>query len=197
MAGPGETAAQLAEQDVTSPLERGDPARFLRGNLIHALLEHLPAIDVDRREESARVFVAARGGALEEIERVKIITETLAILSHEEFAPLFTPASQAEVPIVARIAREDGPDIELAGQIDRLVELNDEVLIVDYKTNRPPPKTPQEVAPLYLRQLAAYRAALSLIFPDKRVRAALLWTDTPHFMVMPDDLLDEAAATLT
>ena len=75
--------------------------------------------------------------------------------------------------------------------------LDDEVLIVDYKSNRPPPKTPDEVALLYRRQLAAYRIALSQVFPDKRVRAALLWTDAPRIMMMPDDLLDEAAAILT
>ena len=157
----------------------------------------MPDIAVEQREERARAFVAARGASLEQAQREAILAETLAILSDEEFAPLFAPDSQAEVPIVARIAREGGPAIELAGQIDRLIELDDEVLIVDYKTNRLPPKTPEEVAPLYLRQLAAYRAALSRVFPGKRVRAALLWTDTPQFMVMPDKLLDEAAVILT
>jgi ATP-dependent helicase/nuclease subunit A len=92
--------------------------------------------------------------------------------------------------------RKDGPAIELAGQIDRLVVLDDEVLIVDYKTNRPPPKSPEEVAPLYRRQLAAYRAALLQLFPDKHIRTALLWTDVPDLMEMPDNLLDEAAAIL-
>jgi len=196
-AGSGEAGVQLSEQDVTPPLERGDPTRFLRGNIVHALLEHLPDIAVEQREERARAFVAARGASLEQAQREAILAETLAILSDEEFAPLFAPDSQAEVPIVARIAREGGPAIELAGQIDRLIELDDEVLIVDYKTNRPPPKTPEEVAPLYLRQLGAYRAALSRVFPGKRVRAALLWTDVPDLMTIPDKLLDEAAAILT
>ncbi len=193
----GEAGAQLSEADVVPPLERGDPARFLRGNIVHKLLEHLPDIAVEQREECARAFVAARGASLEQAQRDAIVAEALAILSDEEFAPLFAPASLAEVPIVARIERTSGPAIELSGQIDRLVVLDDEVLIVDYKTNRPPPKTPEEVAPLYLRQLAAYRAALSRVFPGKRVRAALLWTDVPDLMVMPDKLLDEAATILT
>ncbi len=193
----GETGLQLSETDVVPPLERGDPARFLRGTIVHALLEHLPGIAEGKREETARAFVAARGGALDESQQKAIVSETLGVLSDKEFAPLFSPASQAEVPIVARIARKDGPDIELAGQIDRLVELDDEVLIVDYKTNRPPPRSPEDVAPLYRRQLAAYRAALSQVFPGKRIRAALLWTDVPDLMPMPDKLLDEAAEILT
>ncbi len=196
-AGSGEAGVQLSEADVAPPLERGDPVRFLRGKIIHDLLEHLPGIAPEKREALAHDYVASRGVELDEAQREAIIRETLAILSHDVFASLFSLTSQAEVPIVARIAREGAPDITLAGQIDRLVVLDDEVLIVDYKTNRPPPKTPDEVAPLYRRQLAAYRIALSQVFPDKRVRAALLWTDAPRIIMMPDDLLDEAAAILT
>ncbi len=196
-AEPGGSGLQLSEADVVPPLERGDPARFLRGNIVHALLEHLPGIASEKRSERAQAYVAARGDAFETGQRKAIVNETLAILSHGEFAPIFGPDSQAEVPIVARIKRKDGPDIELSGQIDRLVELDDEVLIVDYKTNRPPPQTPEEVAPLYRRQLAAYRMALSQVFPGKRIRTALLWTDVPDLMLMPDELLDEAAAILT
>ena len=51
--------------------------------------------------------------------------------------------------------------MQLTGQIDRLVDLGDEVLIVDYKTNRPPPTNVGQVAAAYLFQLAAYRLALA------------------------------------
>jgi ATP-dependent helicase/nuclease subunit A len=192
-----ETGVQLTEADVVPPLERGDPARFLRGNIIHALLEHLPGMPVNQRETRAHEFVAVRGRDLNEAERQAIISETMTILSHETFAPIFSPSSQAEVPIVARIKRDKGPAIELSGQIDRLVGLDDEILIVDYKTNRPPPKSPEAVAPLYRWQLAAYRVALSQVFPGKRIRTALLWTDVPDLMEMPDELLDEAAEILS
>ena len=48
------------------------------------------------------------------------------------------------------------------------------MLILDYKTNRPPPETPDEVAPAYVAQLAAYRAALKALFPGRALRAALV-----------------------
>ena len=73
---------------------------------------------------------------------------------------------------------------------------DDEILIVDYKTNRPPPDAAEGVVPLYRRQLAAYRAALRAIYPEKEVRAALLWTAVPRIMEIPSDLLDEAALAL-
>ena len=66
------------------------------------------------------------------------------------------------------------------------------LLVLDYKTNRPPPETPEEVAPAYVAQLAAYRAALRLMFPGRSLRAALVWTDGPKLMEIPSNLLDRA-----
>ncbi len=187
---------ELREQDAVPPLERTDASRFLRGNLVHALLQHLPEIDAGKRAEKARRYVAAKGKELTGKSREDIVAETLAILEAEEFASLFGPRSQAEVPIAARFSREGKPALEFNGQIDRIVELENEVLIVDYKTNRPPPDRAEDVAPLYRRQLAAYRHAIGHIYPGKKVRAALLWTDGPFIMAMPEGLLDEAEAEI-
>ncbi len=71
-----------------------------------------------------------------------------------------------------------------------------EVLIVDYKTNRSPPRTPEDVAPAYLYQLAAYRLAVAEIFPGKEVRAALLWTDGARLMEVSSAHLDTYASRL-
>jgi ATP-dependent helicase/nuclease subunit A len=66
----------------------------------------------------------------------------------------------------------------------------DAVWIVDYKTNRPPPLVEADVSPVYLRQMAAYRAALSAIYPEKPIRCVLLWTDGPRLMELSPGLLD-------
>ena len=44
--------------------------------------------------------------------------------------------------------------------------------------------------PVYLRQMAAYRAALSAIYPEKPIRCVLLWTDGPRLMELSPGLLD-------
>ncbi len=80
----------------------------------------------------------------------------------------------------------------LAGQIDRLVVSDEAVLVVDYKTNRPAPSDPEAVPVAYLRQMAAYRALLRTLWPTRKVRCALLWTDGPHLMPLADSLLDQA-----
>jgi len=117
-----------------------------------------------------------------------IQAETMAVLDAPEFAPLFGPGSRAEVPIAGVVGTR-----VISGQVDRLLVTDEEVMVIDYKTNRPPPETADEIAPLYLRQMAAYRAALALIYPDRPVRCLLLWTDGPRAMAIPEPLLDRHA----
>jgi ATP-dependent helicase/nuclease subunit A len=180
-----------AEQPPLGPKALADNRRFARGRLVHTLLQHLPQVATAVQERAARAFVAARGGDLPESMREEIVNETLAIVQHPRFAPLFRPGSLGEVPVVARFGDDDDAR-QLSGQIDRLAVLDDALLLLDYKTNRPPPSTPDEVAPGYIAQLAAYRAALRLIFPTHALRAAIVWTDGPKLMEIPSTLLDLA-----
>jgi len=184
---PGETLDRI------SPIPLASGARFLRGTLTHALLEHLPSLPPARRAEAARGFVAKRGGGLTAKAKESVVNETLAILGHKSFAPFFSESSRAEVPIAAVLPRPSGsgPALKLSGQIDRLAVSASEVFVVDYKTNRPPPVRLENVAPAYLYQLAAYALALHEIYPGKRVRAALLWTDGPRLMEVPLPILQD------
>jgi ATP-dependent helicase/nuclease subunit A len=165
--------------------------RYARGRLVHALLQHLPEVQPEDQERAARAFVAARGAGLTRDLQEEIVAESLAIVRDASFAPLFQPGSLAEVPVVARIGNYD-----LEGQIDRLVRLDSGLLILDYKTNRPPPKTLEEVAPGYIAQLAGYRQALKGLYPGLAMRAALLWTDGPRLMEIPSTSLDDAERRL-
>ena len=165
------------EPPSVSPLRLGGRDRFKRGLLVHRLLQSLPELPHARREAAARGFLASPSHGLTVDEQDEIRQETLAVLDHPGFAALFGPDSQAEVPLVGLV---DGH--ALSGQIDRLVVAADHVLIVDYKTMRAVPATEAEVAPIYLRQLAIYRAALARIYPGRDVRCALLWTQGPLLM---------------
>ncbi|MDZ7711755.1 MAG: PD-(D/E)XK nuclease family protein [Rhodovibrio sp.] len=73
-----------------------------------------------------------------------------------------------------------------SGQIDRLAVTEEAVVIVDYKTNRPPPETPEQVPQVYRAQLATYRRLVQRIWPDRRVETWLLWTDGPRLMQITD-----------
>ena len=181
----------LKEQPPLGPLELSEHGRYARGRLVHALLQHLPEIEPGDQERAARAFVAARGAELAQPLKDEIVAESLAIVREPSFAPLFQPGSLAEVPVIARIGVYD-----LEGQIDRLAIVEDGLLILDYKTNRPPPQTLDQVAPAYIAQLAGYRTALKGLFPGRPLRAALLWTDGPRLMEIPSTSLDEAERLL-
>ena len=197
---PVEPPPQHTQGDAPAPSPRSlaDGNRFLRGTLTHALLQHLPTRAPADWPAAATGYVAARGGSLSARSQASIVAETLAVLADRAFGHVFGPDSRAEVPIVAEIAPPDGQGhtIRLAGQIDRLVVRATEVLIVDFKTNRPPPTEAANVPDTYVLQLAAYRLAVSRIFPGLPVRAALLWTDGPHLMELPGGRLDDAASRL-
>jgi ATP-dependent helicase/nuclease subunit A len=70
------------------------------------------------------------------------------------------------------------------------------VLVVDFKTNRPAPGRIEDADPGYIRQMAVYVAVLKTIFPDRAVEAALVWTDGPRLMAVPENLTAEALSKL-
>jgi ATP-dependent helicase/nuclease subunit A len=170
-----------------SPLaERaGEVDRFHRGQLVHALLQHLPALPEAVRRAAARAWLDRPGQGFSGGEAAALAEEVLAILAHPELAPLFGSASRAEVPLTGVI----GASV-VGGLVDRLAVLDDRVLLADYKTNRRPPATEADTPVLYLRQLAAYRAVLRQIFPDRPVQCALIWTRAARVSILPDALLD-------
>lgn len=137
-------------------------------------------------------FLGKAGPEFDAPERIAIANEVSAVLENPAFAELFSPASRAEVPIVGLI----GETRAIAGQVDRLVVTDTEVLVVDYKTNRRPPVTPEEIPDIYVRQMAAYRLALACVYPHHKVRCALVWTDGAKLMEIDARRLDDALAEM-
>jgi ATP-dependent helicase/nuclease subunit A len=67
-----------------------------------------------------------------------------------------------------------------------------EILVIDYKTDRPAPPSVESVGEAYIAQMAAYREVLSRRWPDRPVRCLLVWTDGPKPMEIPAEMLDSA-----
>ncbi len=174
------------EPALRSPLGQDRGRRFQRGRLIHRLLQSLPDLPSESRLEAARRYLATQDLADGDAE--SLVAEVLSVLDHPDYAPLFAAGSLAEAPIVGLIEGSDGPEA-ISGQVDRLCIRPDKVLVVDFKTNRPAPENPAEVAPAYLRQMALYRAVLARLYPDRPIETALLWTDEPRLMPLPDSSL--------
>ncbi len=178
------------EPATLSPLAMAGRDRFKRGLLVHRLLQSLPELPPPERAAAARRFLALPLHALDAGAQAEICAETLAVLEDPRLTELWGPDAQAEVPVVGLIpGSSPGTEHALSGQIDRLVVTKERVLIVDFKTVRPPPATEDEVPAIYLQQLATYRAALARIYPGRPVDCALLWTDGPLLMPISPGLL--------
>ena len=175
----------LGEDDVASPPQgSGRAAAVSRGLLLHALFERLPPVAPAMRRDAAMRWLAVQAATLDDAARGEMVAEVLAVLDDPAHAALFGPGSLAEVPLSAVV---DGTVV--AGIVDRLLVTEDAVTVIDYKTGRHVPAAATEVAPAYLRQMAAYRGALAVIFPGRRIDAALLYTAGPRLIRLDDAAL--------
>jgi ATP-dependent helicase/nuclease subunit A len=194
---PSSTYDEAVLPRASAGVSRAERERAMaRGVLMHRMLQSLP--DVARSERAA---AAVRHLARNAADFTSAECETMAqavchLLENPRFAELFLPGSRAEVPIVGRLPGANGV-IAVSGQVDRLVVTDNAVLLADYKTNRPAPRRIEEVPRAYVEQLALYRAVLQLLYDDKAIRAALVWTDVPDLMEIPTPMLDAALARVT
>ena len=176
---------------VYGPLQDDGRARYQRGLIIHRLLQSLPDLSPAQRRKAASVYVKRPGWDLDETAQEEIVTETLAVLDRPDFAPLFGAGSKAEVPLTGLVR-----GFAVSGQVDRLAVSDTDVWIIDYKTNRPPPRARDRVDPAYIFQMATYRAALHAIYPGCAIHCVLLWThggeSGPFTMELDAAQMDEA-----
>ncbi|MDE2621174.1 MAG: PD-(D/E)XK nuclease family protein, partial [Sphingomonadales bacterium] len=160
----------------------GDAAR--RGTLLHKLLERLPAVTPAERVEQAGRWLARHAADLAAPLRADLAEAAARVLADPRWAELFAPEALAEVPIAATVGGQ-----VIAGTIDRLLIEPERVRLVDFKTTRRVPADVTEVAPAILRQMGAYAAALATTFPGRRVEAALLFTEGPRLIELPEAVL--------
>jgi ATP-dependent helicase/nuclease subunit A len=150
-----------------------------RGRWLHALFERLPDVPAERRRASAERWLAQQGA--EAKTAADVAGQALAVIEAPDFAGIFAADALAEAPIAAVVG-----EAVIAGTVDRLCVSADVVRVVDFKTGRVAPLDAGEVPLAHVRQMAAYVAALEVIFPGRRVEAGLLYTSAPRLIVLPD-----------
>ena len=70
------------------------------------------------------------------------------------------------------------------------------VVILDYKTNRVPPRVADEIPFAHRAQLAIYREILCATLPGKRVDCVLVYTETASIHTLSREALALALAEL-
>ena len=161
-----------------SPLKADEKGNLYgRGKIIHKLLQFLPMTEKNTRKDLAKEFLDKHAKDFDEVEKKKILSEVCALLDDEKFADLFGENSVAEVALMGQVG-----DRIINGQVDRLVVTDEKVMIVDYKTNRPPAKRLEDVPSAYLKQMRAYKDVVSKIYGNRTIETYILWTNTATMM---------------
>ena len=166
-----------------------EDAALRRGRQLHLLLEHLPNWPEAEWPAIAAGLLAEGEDAADQGETETILAHAARVLHSPDMAPYLDPQALSEVEITAEIPKLGG---RIHGTIDRLLVGPDRVRVLDYKSNAVVPASVELVPLGLMRQMAAYRAALRQIHPDRAVDCAILWTATAKVMPLPDAALDAA-----
>ena len=167
-------SAIAIDDETAPPPSEAMRAAARRGTLIHQLLERLAGVAPAARADAGLRWLERSAGVEDESERRELAELVSGILSDPQFACLFGPGSLGEAPLAATLP--DGTVV--AGTVDRLLVEDERVSVIDFKTGRVPEG--EDAIPRYHReQMAAYVAALRVIFPGHEVRASLLYTAGP------------------
>ncbi|WP_286771470.1 3'-5' exonuclease, partial [Sphingomonas sp. 66-10] len=160
--------SSLGEDEVADPPPTpAMRAAAERGRLIHALFERLPSVPAADRARAADRWLADVGQVGDAAERHAIAKAARRVIDDPAYADLFGAEALAEAPISAVLA--DGTVV--AGTVDRLLVTDTTVRVVDFKTGRQVPRSVDEAPTYHLRQIAAYVAALAVIFPGRAIEA--------------------------
>jgi len=197
---PAETARRIvspsrltasSEPPVMSPFGEGRAEKLRRGTLIHTLFEVLPGLPPKARWRAAETFLKKQLDLTPD-QRTEMLEAAFGVLDDPRFANVFAEGGRPEAPVIGELP--NGATIN--GRVDRLVVSPSEILVIDYKTDRPAPASVEGVGEAYIAQMAAYRHVLSQRWPNRPVRCLLVWTDGPQLMEIPPKLLDGALSRL-
>ncbi|ACK50377.1 double-strand break repair helicase AddA [Methylocella silvestris BL2] len=164
------------------------------GSLTHILLQYLPDQPVEARARAGLAYLAVRAKGLDEAAHERLLQAALAVIAAPQLEPLFGAGSRAEVAVAGKIALPGGASVDVIGRIDRLGLSEGEVWVADFKTGAPP--APGEVPQSYLTQMALYRAALRPLWPERRLRMILIFTEGPQIIELAEAALDAALAAV-
>lgn len=186
---PSSAGEEQGSDPPLAPEHAKDAAR--RGTLIHALLERLPVVAVAERREAALAWLARRAGDMDSAKREEMLESALRVLETPEFASVFGPDALAEVPLSAQVG-----GVVIAGTADRLLVSKEAVTVVDFKTTRRPPESADLIPKGTVKQMAAYVAALQVIYPGRAIRAAVLYTHAPALFEVTSTQIEAHKASL-
>ena len=171
------TSGQLARQE---------------GIFVHYLLDIVGGLPAESRADGLE-RVARQASAqfplMVEERRLSLASHLVRFMAQAEFAPLFSDKALSEFQISGVVGTKT-----VIGQIDKVVLDDDVIWLVDFKSGRPQGHNPPAS---YVTQMALYHALLSQIYPDRLVRASLIWVQDFAVTDISAEQMTDALATLS
>ncbi|MDQ0457969.1 double-strand break repair helicase AddA [Rhizobium paknamense] len=179
---------------LTSPLfDEGEDMGLAmqKGRLVHRMLQILPALPQDERQAAATRYAERAARFWPRAEREALVRSVMEILALPDLSPVFSNEAQAELTVMGtiRLGRELRA---VSGRVDRMTVTADRVIILDYKTNRKPPRREEDAPFAHVAQLAIYRELLLPLYPDKPVECLLVYTEGPALIRLSEQALRNA-----
>ena len=171
-------SALVEDSESAPPPSPAQRAAARRGTLLHSLFERLPGVAPEQRHAAALLWLERSAGVAEPAARDEIASAACAVIADPRFADLFGADSLAEAPIAATL----GDGRVVAGTVDRLLVAPEVVRVIDFKSGRSVPDDARSIPPSHRSQMLAYSEALAVIFPGRRIEAALLYTAAPKLI---------------
>ena len=138
----------------------------IKGRLIHKILE---IIGKNFKEDKRWLLdltkkIIAREDFLDKDVKAEIYDQILLFIDSKQFNEIFSGDVRCEVEVASN---------KSVNRIDLLIIKENEVLIIDYKSDEViPDKVPQN----YIEQLEKYRQLIQNIYPEKKTLCAVFWT---------------------
>lgn len=185
-------APPVHTQLVISPVlgEKPEDSSFAieRGNIIHRLLQYLPQCDEKDRKMLARAYLQKTVPNWSDEQRADAFERTFNVMEQPILQPLFALNARAEVSLMG-IIDINGKKHAVSGQIDRINNGKDTIVLGDFKTGRAPLKE-EGIPKSYMLQMALYRNLLKAIHPEKAIVTLLIYSDGPRVFVLDNKKLD-------
>jgi ATP-dependent helicase/nuclease subunit A len=178
------SAIEVIDDEASPPPSEEMRRAARRGVLLHSLFERLPGVVPTERAAVAARWLEHSAGVSDPAERDELVAAALAVITNSDFEAFFSPEALAEAPLAGVVAGR-----VIAGTVDRLIVTDTDVLVVDFKTGRRVPGSADTVSRHHKAQMAAYAAVLADVFPDRKVRAALLYTSGPKLITLSPEII--------
>ncbi|MES2883658.1 MAG: UvrD-helicase domain-containing protein [Pseudomonadota bacterium] len=160
--------------------ETVDALAALHGSWVHALLDALASPTAHACDAQLCQRLSAKLGPIDETAFEQAVAEAEAVLSAPALAPFFSPSNKAWKEVAVHLETPEGTAVNV---LDRLVDTGEALWVLDYKTHRK--SDAATVLDGASEQLRRYVAAVRRLYPQRSVKAAVIWTPKLLLLELP------------